>query len=128
MSYTKFTSRHRKAVEIICNENDIDIVTTAIQKKNGTIAIHDNITDTGYTLHTTGYVRAKDDNGYIFTTRTWQLNRTAKDKNGWTIRILASADEQIVILMNAIQRHRKQNVISKLKKDIEILQSLVNEL
>lgn len=128
MSYTKFTSRHRKAIGIICNENDIDIVTTSIQKKNGTIAIHDNVTSTGYTLHTTGYVRLKDDFGWCGSTRHYQLNRTTKDKNDWTIRILASADEQIVILMNAIQRHRKKNAINKLKEDIKILQSLVNEL
>ena len=124
MSYTKFESRHKSALNTILRDESLYNMTSDRQEKNGTIAIWDAVTDVTYTLHTTGYIRHNDGKGWPQfwgggIKRSWQLNRQAKIEDHWgrlTSRIMANADEQIVILINAITRDRKVQRV----KDLEL--------
>ncbi len=110
--FTEFTKRHHTAINDIITKNEVlAIITSERQHKNGTIAIYDSTTDITYTLHTSGYIRHNDDKGNGFWLgwgkRSWQLNRIMSINNrnrNTVVRILACADEQIVILINAIRR------------------------
>jgi hypothetical protein len=129
MSFTKFEKRHRTVLNLICDtEGGMYNSTSARQKKNGTIGITDMRTGVTYTLHTNGYIRHNDLNGWApwgLEKRSWQLNRTASaGMSGMRLRIMATADEQIIILLNAIERDRRAATIKLLRKEIIALQKI----
>lgn len=126
MNYTKFESRHKLALKNILQDEELFNWTTDRQEKNGTIAIHDAATGVTYTLHTSGYIRHNDENGFGSsfwlgggTNRSWQLNRVVKGRYGRTERLLADADEQIVILLNSIPRDRKLQKVKDLRFELD---------
>jgi len=134
MNYTRFERRHRTAIKNIMESlRGLRNHTTIRQKKNGTIAIYDIETEVTYTLHRSGYIRHNDDKGYGSswwhggTKRSWQLNRVETGRFQRTERILATADEQIVILMNAIRRTRLKHAIQKVDEARAALTQAIEE-
>jgi len=108
MNYTNFSKSRKNAIEYICISMNVQDITTPRQEKNGTTMLYDPISEAKYTLHTNGYIRRYTQKQFWPYSGQWvgyQLNRTKKVFGG-TERIMASADEQIVILINAIVNYR----------------------
>ena len=135
MQFTTLQLRHKKALNNILQDENLYNVTSERQEKNGTIAILDLTTQVTYTLHTSGYVRHNDNNGLSWwgddNKRSWQLNRVSATGEGWRKtyrRVLATFDEQIIIMVNAIHRDRAAQAIQNLREEIIDMQKELRKL
>jgi hypothetical protein len=112
---TTITKQHKSAIKKICAAMRLKDVTTTAMRIHGSIRLFDPIADVQYSLHESGYIRRYIKRGcygyYGYggrpktSTHPYQLNKTEKI-SGSTHRILATADEQIVILINAVANYR----------------------
>jgi len=111
------TKQHQRAIEKICIAMELQDVTSPLMSKNGSIRLYDPNTDVQYSLHESGYIRRYVKYGYYgyygyggkpaASTRAYQLNKIEKT-GGCVRRILATVDEQIVILINAVANYRSK--------------------
>ena len=112
---TAITKQHKKAIEKICIAMRLTDVTTPVMDKHGSIRLYDPITEVQYSLHESGYIRRYIKCGYYgyygyggrpkTSTHPYQLNKTTTNGRQ-TRRTLATIDEQIVILINAVANYR----------------------
>jgi len=122
MKHTEILKSHRDAISNICIEFNLNDETTYQMHKNGTIRLYDSFADCWYSIHESGYVRRYIRPPYSWqeTPQGYQLNKTFTTsittrfgsktcKN----RILATIDEQIVLLINAIVNYRVTTLARK---------------
>jgi len=105
---TTIKGQHKKAIEKICIAMRLVNITTPVMRKHGSIRLYDPVTEVQYSLHESGYVRRYIKSGWPYSLdhyKSYQLNTTGK-LDGSTYRILATIDEQIVILINAVANYR----------------------
>jgi len=105
---TSITKQHKNAIEKICIAMRLTDVTTPLMDKHGSIRLYDPIAAVQYSLHESGYIRRYIKGGYYMSknpVHPYQLNKTTTNGRQ-TRRTLATIDEQIVILINAVANYR----------------------
>lgn len=110
-----FSQQLRENVHEFAAEADLQVVTTPIQEKNGTIDLYDPETNVNYTMYTSGYVRRRYTGFY--SPAMYQLNKATREQVtrsygdrsytfNTTVRHLVGGEDQLVILKRLVPLFR----------------------